>query len=184
MGLELPSPDDTTPNVRSVGRCHLEGEVAVVDEQAIAGCEVVRQAGVADRGALTITDHVARREGEGLSRFERNFPIGNLADADARPLQVLHDGDGPAHLPTDVPQPADHLRMALVCAMGEIQPRHVHAGLDHGPQGLRRARSRANRADNLGTMHSDVSYSKIVMDRHAAASSRINSRTGWEIKYR
>ena len=49
-------------------------------------------------------------------------------------LQVLEDGQRPVGLAGDPPQPLDHQGVGGMRAVGEVEPRHVHAGAEHRPQ--------------------------------------------------
>ena len=78
------------------------------------------------------------------------LPQTQRAGPDFHPLQVLQDGDRPADLfrhPADDP---DVLGVVVVRAVGKIQARHVHPGLDHLQDRILVVRSRTDRGDDPG----------------------------------
>ena len=58
--------------------------------------------------------------------------VGERAEPDLRALQVGQDGDGPAGAVGGLPDPLVGGRVVLVGAVAEVQPGHVHPGLDEG----------------------------------------------------
>ena len=86
-----------------------------------------------------------------LHQFEAG--VGEIPHAQLRALEIGKDGDEAALIVGDSSDCGDCLSLRIVAAMGEVDPRDIHTGTDEGAYGLRRARCRADRADDLGLTH-------------------------------
>ena len=73
----------------------------------------------------------------------------DLAEPDLRPRQVLQNGDGLPRRERRRAHARHGLAVLRVGAVREVDPRHVHAGLDQAEQGFRRAAGRPDRADDV-----------------------------------
>ena len=62
--------------------------------------------------------------------LEIDQPAGELADAELRPLDVLHDRHGATHVGRSCPDPVVEPAMDLVATVGEVEPGDVHPRLD------------------------------------------------------
>jgi hypothetical protein len=73
-------------------------DAAVVEQQHVAGGEVVDQVGIVEADAPGVARLFRGVEHEGVAGLQLDLAGGELADADLRPLQVDHDADGAADL--------------------------------------------------------------------------------------
>ena len=133
---------------------YLELEVAVVEQDAVAGSDVPRQ-GVVGGG-----DEVARAldgfvggDGEGRPVAELDRVVLDPARADLGPGEVLQERYGAAGALRDVPDGIHDQEVVGVLAVREVHPHHVHAGLDELLQGAGVARRRADGGHDLGAPH-------------------------------
>ena len=65
-------------------------------------------------------------------------------------LQVGHHADGAAGLGLDLAQDGHADRVILGAAVAEVQPEHVHAGMEQAAEGIAVAAGRTQRGDDLG----------------------------------
>lgn len=75
------------------------------------------------------------------------------AQPDARPLQILKNGDRPCPPVGRLPDQIDGLGMFVERAVLEVQPRHVHSAVEQLLQAVERAARRTDRADDFGFSH-------------------------------
>ena len=143
----------------ALDRADLKDHEAVVDEDPVAGREVVGQPPVADRDDALVPDHVLPGgEGEVRPVLQRDLPVAEGADAVLRSLGVEHDGDGEIQL---FPHGLDHVDLLLVLlvrAVGEVEARHVQARPAHGPEDGGVFARGADGADDLGLTHGISSF--------------------------
>ena len=123
---------------------------AVVDQDAVARLHDLGQ-------QLVLDGDTARRAGDVLRGQHQRLPLGDghaplLHDADPQlgALQITQDGDGLARGRRRRADAGDGLGVKGLFAVGEVEPGHVHAGLDEGGQQFRLAAGRADGADDLG----------------------------------
>ncbi len=81
---------------RAVDLLDIDDDAAVVEQQHVAGGDVVDQFGVVEADAAAVTELAFGVEDEGLAILQQHLAAGELADADLRSLQVGHDADGAA----------------------------------------------------------------------------------------
>ena len=62
------------------------------------------------------------------------FAVDERAGADARALQVLHDGDDAPRLAGEAPDGRDSRRMGVAVVVGEVEAGHVGARFDEAAQ--------------------------------------------------
>jgi hypothetical protein len=101
--------------------------------------------------------HATRRAGAVLAAGERHHVAGleldevvlERPDAQLRTRQVLQDRDRPAGATGRLADAPGGVRMPLLVAVREVQPRHVHPGVDHPGERLAVARGGADRGDDL-----------------------------------
>ena len=96
---------------------------------------------------------VAARERQALAGRELDDVLAQRADAQLRPGQVLQDRDRAPGAAGGVAHAADRLGVLLERAVRVVQPRDVHARLDHAHERLRLARGGADRGDDLRAAH-------------------------------
>ena len=77
-----------------------QGKQAVVQQQYVAGFDIIRQLSVVEADALASTLSAPRGiQQQGFSRFDVDTAARNFADADFRPLQIGHNGNFLTRLP-------------------------------------------------------------------------------------
>ena len=124
---------------------HVEDDLAVVEQQHVAGLHVARQLLVVEADAGAVAQLAGGVEDEGVAGLERDLAVLELADADLGALQVGHDAHGAPDLAAGL---AHQLRARLVVgrrcrarSSGARRPRR-RASCARG----RRGRSRRARA--------------------------------------
>ena len=155
---EQPAADDRCFGTAVVDGANRKLDPPVIQEDAIADAKCMHQLRVADLDpVLPICGEVARRaRGEGGNQndgpsahealkgpFDRSRP-------DLRSLKVSQQRHRTPHSLRRLADVRGRLAMRIRVAMREVQPRHVHSGLDHRPQDLRRRAGRSDRADDAG----------------------------------
>ena len=132
-------------------RANAQAHGAVGEVQHLARLDRGGQPGPRDRhtkggsGAIA----VAALERHAVARLELDRVLGERADAQLRPRQVLQDGDRSAGAARRLADPLRRLRVLLVRAVAEVQPGDVHPGFDHPHEHLAIARGGADRGDDL-----------------------------------
>ena len=96
---------------------------------------------------------LAAQERHGAAGLELRAVVAQLADAHLRAGEVLEDRDRPARGARGVAHHAGGLRVLLDGPVGEVQPRDVHARVDHAAEGLRIAGRGADGGHDLRTAH-------------------------------
>ncbi len=131
-------------------RVHFEDDAAVVEQQHVAGGQVVDQVRVVEADARRIAGRARRIEDEAAAGLEFGLAGGELADANLGALQVDHDADGAADLAHDLAQQRDALAVVVGRAVGEVQPHDIDAGGNHPRHHLRIGAGRAEGGDDFG----------------------------------
>ena len=72
------------------------------------------------------------------------------------PLQILEDGDRAPEVPRGGPDPVQHLRVVLVAAVREVEPRHVDAGGQQALQHFGVGGGGTEGGDDLGAAHGHI----------------------------
>ncbi len=128
VGRQNTAVDDAAAHARSVDAGDLHRQQAVVQQDPGADAGVSGEAFVR-RGQLIAPRDVLGGEHHLLTR--RELPRrGQIADANARALEVEQDGDRQVHLLRDAPGGGDPLRTQLGGAVGRIDAQHVGSGLE------------------------------------------------------
>ena len=70
-------------------------------------------------------------QNEGLSNLQRDLALGELADAQLRPLKVGENADRPPHALFDGPDTLDQIAHQVMAGMAHIDAEDVGAGLVH-----------------------------------------------------
>ncbi len=112
----------------------------------LPGVHVLRE--VVRHGDVALARLVLDAEHDVLSLLELQRRR-QVADPDARPLQVAEDRDGAAHLLGDLAHERDGLRVPLVRAVREVDARDVEPRLHEIPDDFAGRRGGAERADDL-----------------------------------
>src|SRR5918995_463732 len=130
-----------------------EGELAVVDEDAVTGGHVARQARIRRADLLLVAGDVPSRDREAGAGDELDRALLEAGGADLRTLQVDEDADRP---PRRVARRADvlvHPLVVGVVAVAEVQPGDVHARAHELAEVLGGRRGGAEGADDLRVTH-------------------------------
>jgi len=120
-------------------------------KNAVAAMNFARQWFENRTDAGGIAEHTGGGDDEALPRLQlyRRF-AGQGAGADLGALQIGEDGDGFLDLDGRGAECRDALRVVGVGAVGKIQARDVHAGVEQALDGARGAAGRPDGADNFG----------------------------------
>jgi len=79
---------------------------------------------------VLVAGPVGHGDGELVARGEAERPVGEVAEADLRPLQVGQDADGPAGYIAPGPYPLVRRQMIGLGPVAHVEPGDVHAGAD------------------------------------------------------
>ena len=134
-------------DVLSIDGIHLQGNKAIGKEQGIPRLHLRIESLVVHRNMGLVPRLVGIGQGELVPLLQHDLAVLELAKAHFRPLGVKDQGNHLARLLCSLPHHIDTGKMFRMVAMGEIEPRAVHAVLNHGldHSGLFRGRSlRAN----------------------------------------
>ena len=131
----------------------LERDLAVVDEDEVAGRDVAGQPGVRRRADVDVAGDVVGRDGEARTGLEHDRAVGEGAEADLGALQVDEDADAAAHLVGSGTHPLVDPLVVGVRPVREVHAGDVHARLDEGADALLARDSGPEGADDLGAAH-------------------------------
>ena len=111
----------------------LQFNIAVVEQNTVAGVEIPRQA--AERGGNDLLVPLDRASGDSellsVAQCDR-VAVGETLNTDLWALQVLQDADGYPEFGGSLPDIGDQLGVILVRAVREVEPGHIHSGFDEG----------------------------------------------------
>lgn len=102
---------------------------------------------------MLIPHDVPGGQGELLAGPQHDGTCGEGLQPDLRPLGVQHGGHRQAQLRPQGLQGVQTTLVLRVAAVGEIEPGHVHAGLQHLPQDALPVRGRTEGAHDLCLSH-------------------------------
>ena len=154
-----------TDNICPLDALHPDGHQAVVNENLLAGLELLMELGVGDRHPALIARHVLGGEGEGVAGFQGNGLGLEASDANFGALGVQNGGHRPAH---GVPDGFEHVQpgqVLRVAAVGKVEPGRVHAGADQGADHVLTVHRGAQGADNFCSSHVVTSFGYLVFIR-------------------
>src|SRR5690606_17929561 len=106
--------------------------------------------------AVVAAEDVLVGDDDGLATGPHHGALGELAQADLGALQVGQDADRSVSGVRRLPYPAVTLLVLSVAAVTEVQPGHVHTGLDEVPDALRPVDRGTERTDDLRTTLHDA----------------------------
>lgn len=132
---------------------HLHVDLPVVQKHHVAHADVVDEVGIVHIHRMDfLADLPAHRERELLpwQQFQRH---GQVAGADGRTLRVHEDADGHVAFLGGVTQILDHAAGPVVGRVGHVEPRDVHAGVEHFADHLGGTGGRPERGDDFGFAH-------------------------------
>ena len=132
--------DHQALDVVAVDAGDLDGDLAVVDEQPVAGLHLLRQLGVGAGDPVLRTEDLVAGDDHGVAGAPLDLRVGEPAEADLRALQVGEDADGPSGGLGGLPHQAVRALVVGVAAVAEVQPGDVHTGVDEPPDAVRRLR--------------------------------------------
>ena len=130
-----------------------EAEVAVVEQDLIAGLDVARQALVGRRDPPDVADDVLGGDRELGAGPQVDLPGGELADADLGALQVEQRGDRLAAAVGLGADDLEHPGVIVVTPVRKVEPCDAHSGVDQLADALGRRRRRPEGADDLRAWH-------------------------------
>ena len=97
----LPATSTSVTAAPVAHRLHAQAQLAVVDEDRVAGLQGREDFRMGQVHALGIAGGRVAVEGEGLALHEHGAVARELSDPQLRPLEVGQDGDGPLELGLD-----------------------------------------------------------------------------------
>ena len=127
-----------------------QAQAAVVQQQLGAGHQRGEDLGVGQTDALGVAGARVQVQAEALAGLQLRRPLREGAHAQLGALQVGHHADGAAGLDLDLAQDGHADRVILGAAVAEVQPEHVHAGMEQAAEGVAVAAGRTQRGDDLG----------------------------------
>lgn len=129
-------------------------DLAVVDEDVVAGADVGRQAAVRRAADLAVPFHsLLDADREGVVAFKEYGAFGEVAEADLRALKVGEGADAAAGLVGGLADVLVALVVFGVAAVAEVEAGDVHAGLDQGLDLVVRVGGGPEGADDLCSAH-------------------------------
>jgi len=127
-------------------------DVAVVDEDAIAGLDHARQTGQVDGDSFARARDVFRLDHKRLAALQLDRLHDQLANAHFGAGQIAHDGDALALGISRCAHSSDRATVAVEVAMREVQTHDVHARRNHPLQRVLAVGCGADGADDLGLL--------------------------------
>ncbi|CAM5311218.1 hypothetical protein SHIRM173S_11288 [Streptomyces hirsutus] len=122
--------DDGGVDAGAVDRGDVEGDFAVVDEDAFAGGDVVGEACVGGAAGVAVAlDAVFHGDGEGVAAFKEHGAFGEVAESDFRALKVGEEADAAAGFVGGFSDPVVALLVFGVGAVAEVESGDVHSGV-------------------------------------------------------
>ena len=150
-------PNSTSQSNSCVAGAHggdAQADRAVGQVHDLAWIDRIGELGDRDGDLPRVAEPVlAAQERHGAAGLELRAVVAQLADAHLRAGEVLEDRDRPARGARGVAHHAGGLRVLLDGPVGEVQPRDVHARVDHAAEGLRIAGRGADGGHDLRTAH-------------------------------
>ena len=142
----------TSTRVRDAGavdRGDLEVDAAVVDEDAVAGADVVGKPEVGRGDLVAVAGNVFGGDGEVVAEAEADGAFREPAEPDLGALEVGEHADATTELGGGLPHPVVNLLVQLVAAMAEVETGHVHSRDDEFAEAFGRGGGGAKSADDF-----------------------------------
>jgi 3-isopropylmalate/(R)-2-methylmalate dehydratase large subunit len=146
---DRPAQDHAAVDLGSVDVLDLELDRAVAQKNRGARPGFGREVVVGNRQVRGVALVLAAGEHDPRARLEHHVRWHQLAQADLRPRQVLQDRDGTPRLGRSGAHARHILAVLRVGPVGEVDPRHVHAGVHETAQNLRRPARRPDGAHDV-----------------------------------
>ena len=136
-------------DIRPINAFHLHPNQTVVNQDAAADGNVLRQFLVGDGHALFVALHLVSREGEQLAVLQRDTPIFERTHANFRALGVQHCGDRQPQFVADTAYFIVIMLMRFISAVREIEACDIHARFHQRRNQVLLKQVRAHRADDF-----------------------------------
>ncbi len=105
-----------------------EPHLAVINHQLVAGHDRAEDFRMRQLHPFGVADHIIEGEDKTLSGFQLGTVIGEGADAEFRPLQILQDGDRSPQFLLDLADGFHALTVIIRRAVTEVQAEDIDAG--------------------------------------------------------
>ena len=132
---------------------HPDGHQTVVNEDLLAGGQLLMQLGVGDGDPGPVPHHIVGGQGKGVPRLQSDGFGVKALDTDLRALGVQNGGNRAAHSVPDGLEAVQPGQMLRVAAVGKVEPGGVHAGADEGAEHILAVHGGTQGADDLGLSH-------------------------------
>jgi hypothetical protein len=180
-GLDHPAPLDLAADPLALDVADPQADGAVVEQDLVALVDVGGQLRVDDRD-LGLGGPVGPGDQHDLAAWiDPDAVVADHPDPDLGPLEVDQHGQVVVELGRDRAHQLEPGQVVGPLAVGEVQPDHVQAGLDHAPQDVAAAGRRAEGGHDLGALggHRARSLARVASgcDGWRAALSGIRGRS-------
>jgi hypothetical protein len=156
-----PAGGDPTVDLASLDRIDLELDHPITDPDLVTYSHLTQQLWMSDRGSAGIPFDRFTREDKARAGFKQDAPLLKSAETELRALQILENRDGLPPPRLTLPDATDDFGVVGMSAVGKVQPRDIHPGMNKTVQDLRRRAGWTNRADDFGSAHKrDVSFQR------------------------
>ncbi len=145
--------DDLGRDNRPIRRQHFELDLAVVDEQRVAGLHIVGQAFEGGAANLPVADDLVGGDLEDVADGEVIGSVLELAETDLRALQVDEHCDGATGIGARLADVAIDLLVYVIAAVAEVHASHVDSGVHDRPDVLVARGCRAECGDDFCASH-------------------------------
>src|SRR5690606_34451106 len=141
-------------DIRSGDLEYLDGDPTVVDEQPVAGADLLRQPRVGAGDPGTRTRNVLTSDDDAVTGVPLDRACFEPAQADLRSLEVGEDADWPVRLLRRLAYPVDAPLVLVVVSVAEVQPSDVHARRHELTDAVKAVDGRPEGTDDLrATLH-------------------------------
>ncbi len=117
--------NDRGDDALAIGLFGAQMQLAIVDEQAMAGLHRFEDLRMRKIDAAAVAGHVAVVERECLADLELDLAFGELSDAQLRPLQIGEDADRTAAARLDHTDPLDQRAHDLMACMAHVDTEQI-----------------------------------------------------------
>lgn len=145
--------DDGGADPGAVHRGHFQGDLAVVDEDALTDGDVSGEARVGGTAHVAVALGLLDGDGELVSAFKQYGTFAEASQADLRTLKVGQDADAAARLVGRFANALIALLVLGVGAVAEVEAGDVHSGLDQCLDLVVRVGGGPKSADDLCSAH-------------------------------
>ena len=128
----------------------LEFDGAIVQQDGGAGADFLCEMAVGDRHTLGVARTLVHVQAEYIAGHQVHRAVADHTGADFDAARVDHDRDMPAYPVADTAQQINACLVFFQRAVREVQASHVHAGLHHRLENIRRIAGGSDRCDDFG----------------------------------